>query len=92
MICPEYREKYFNGLERVDSLSFNPHKGLLVNFDCCAAWFADATYLKRALSLTPVFLQGMGNQLDLKDWQVRGLRAWLERALNRMAGSPWAKI
>jgi aromatic-L-amino-acid decarboxylase len=69
-ICPEYRDKYFSGLERVDSVSFNPHKGLLVNFDCCAAWFSDATYVKRALSLTPIFLQGVGNQLDLKDWQV----------------------
>ena len=69
-ICPEYRDKYFNGLEKVNSFSFNPHKGLLVNFDCCASWFSDATHLKRALSLTPVFLQGVGNQLDLKDWQI----------------------
>eukprot|EP00967_Tisochrysis_lutea_P134781 scaffold238504_cov23-Tisochrysis_lutea.AAC.1 len=41
----------------LDSYSFNPHKWLLTNFDCCALWTADAAPVKEALSLTPVFLQ-----------------------------------
>ena len=43
--------------QELDSYSFNPHKWLLTNFDCCALWTADAGAVKEALSLTPVFLQ-----------------------------------
>jgi len=42
----------------------------MVTFDCAAMWFEDTTYLKEALSLTPVFLRGAGNVLDYKDWQI----------------------
>lgn len=44
-------------LQELDSYSFNPHKWMLTNFDCCALWTADAVAVKEALSLTPVFLQ-----------------------------------
>jgi aromatic-L-amino-acid decarboxylase len=64
-LLPE-QQHHFAGLAAVDSYSFNPHKWLLVNFDCCAMWVADQAPLKRALSLTPVFLQGTGNVLDYK--------------------------
>lgn len=36
-MCPEQRH-FFTGLEHVDSYSFNPHKWMLTNFDCCACW------------------------------------------------------
>ena len=36
-ICPEFHS-YMAGVEHVDSFSFNPHKMLLVNFDCSALW------------------------------------------------------
>lgn len=37
-ICPEYR--YLTaGAELVDSFNFNPHKWLLVNFDCSPMWY-----------------------------------------------------
>lgn len=36
-ICEEYRH-YMKGMERADSFNFNPHKWLLVNFDCSAMW------------------------------------------------------
>ena len=68
-VVPEQRH-HFAGLQLVDSYSFNPHKWLLVNFDCCAMWVADTAPLKAALSLTPVFLQGAANEMDYKDWQV----------------------
>ncbi len=56
-LLPEQRHHFLPGLQQVDSYSFNPHKWLLVSFDCCALWVRDAGPLKEALSLTPVFLQ-----------------------------------
>ena len=41
-------------------------QALLVNFDCNCLWVKDAGPLKEALSLTPVYLRGKGNTLDLK--------------------------
>ena len=38
-ICEEFRH-YLNGLELADSFNFNPHKWMLVNFDCSAMWYA----------------------------------------------------
>lgn len=32
-ICEEYRH-LMSGVEKADSFNFNPHKWLLVNFDC----------------------------------------------------------
>jgi hypothetical protein len=74
-ILPEQRQQHFQGLEAVDSYSFNPHKWLLTNFDCCALWAADLGPLREALSLsaTPAFLRGAGQLLDYKDLQARGV-------------------
>ncbi|WIA12796.1 hypothetical protein OEZ85_006427 [Tetradesmus obliquus] len=80
-ILPEQRH-WFSGLEHVDSLSFSVHKWLLVNFDCAAMWLADTTWLKEALSMTPIYLRFTGNVHDYKDWQIplgrrfRSLKLW----------------
>ena len=36
-ICPEFRH-HLQGIHWSDSFNFNPHKWLLVNFDCSAMW------------------------------------------------------
>lgn len=36
-ICPEYRH-LMSGVEFADSFNFNPHKWMLVTFDCSAMW------------------------------------------------------
>lgn len=37
-ICPEFRS-LLNGVEYSDTFNFNPHKWLLINFDCSAMWY-----------------------------------------------------
>jgi aromatic-L-amino-acid decarboxylase len=36
-ICPEFRH-LMAGVNYADSYNFNPHKWMLVNFDCSAMW------------------------------------------------------
>lgn len=36
-ICPEHRV-WLKGIERADSIAFNPSKWLMVHFDCTAMW------------------------------------------------------
>ena len=54
-ICPEYRH-LMKGIEKVDSFNFNPHKWLLVNFDCSAMWLKDPSYMINAFKIDPVYL------------------------------------
>ena len=42
-ICPEFRP-LLDGVELADSFNFNPHKWMLVNFDCSAMWVKDSRY------------------------------------------------
>jgi len=45
-ICPEFRY-LMAGVECADSFNFNPHKWMLVNFDCSAMWWVLGSKLKR---------------------------------------------
>lgn len=38
-ICPEFRI-WLKGVERADSIAFNPSKWLMVHFDCTALWYS----------------------------------------------------
>ncbi|XP_065523785.1 aromatic-L-amino-acid decarboxylase isoform X2 [Lathamus discolor] len=55
-ICPEFRH-LLNGVEFADSFNFNPHKWLLVNFDCSAMWVKNRSDLTGAFKLEPLYLQ-----------------------------------
>jgi aromatic-L-amino-acid decarboxylase len=84
-ICPEFRW-INNGLEFADSYVFNPHKWMLVNFDCSAFFVADRSSLTRALSIVPEYLRNQasesGEVIDYRDWQIqlgrrfRALKLW----------------
>ena len=86
-ICPEFRGPILAGAEAADSWGFNPHKWLLVNFDCHAFWVADRAALARALSMKPDYLRNAasesGGVIDYSDWQVplgrrfRALKLWM---------------
>lgn len=85
MVCPEFRH-HQDGLEVVDSYIFNPHKWLLVNFDCSAFWVADRAPLLETLSILPPYLRNAasasGQVVDYRDWHVplgrrfRALKLW----------------
>jgi aromatic-L-amino-acid decarboxylase len=86
-LCPEFRGPIVAGAESADSWGFNPHKWLLVNFDCHALWVADRGALVRALSMKPEYLRNAATEsgavIDYSDWQVplgrrfRALKLWM---------------
>uniref|UniRef100_A0AAQ5Z382 Aromatic-L-amino-acid decarboxylase n=1 Tax=Amphiprion ocellaris TaxID=80972 RepID=A0AAQ5Z382_AMPOC len=55
-ICPEFRP-LLNGVEFADSFNFNPHKWLLVNFDCSAMWVKKRTDIIGAFKMEPLYLK-----------------------------------
>lgn len=85
LVCDEHRWM-IDGVHGCDSLCFNPHKWLLVNFDCDAFWVRDRESLVGGLSITPEYLRNpaseAGNVIDYRDWQVplgrrfRALKLW----------------
>ena len=85
MLLPEVRH-HQDGLELVDSYTWNPHKWLGVNFDCSVFHVADRTPLIDALSVLPPYLRGAASTdpdaIDYRDWHVplgrrtRALKLW----------------
>ena len=85
MICPEFRH-HQNGLELVDSYTFNAHKWLATNFDCSIFWVADRKPLIETLSILPPYLRDSASEtgavIDYRDWHVplgrkfRALKLW----------------
>jgi aromatic-L-amino-acid decarboxylase len=55
-ICPEYRH-LLNGVEFADSFNFNPHKWMLVTFDCSALWIKNRSHLVDAFNVDPLYLK-----------------------------------
>lgn len=85
MICPEFRH-HQDGLELVDSYVFNPHKWLMVNFDCSIFYVANRAPLLETMSIQPPYLRNEASQsgavIDYRDWHVpmgrrfRALKLW----------------
>ena len=85
MVCPEFRH-HIAGVDRVDSYTFNPHKWMMVNFDCNVLWVADRRPLIDILSILPAYLKNeateSGAVIDYRDWHVplgrrfRALKLW----------------
>jgi aromatic-L-amino-acid decarboxylase len=85
LVCPEHRWT-IDGVEDAESFNFNPHKSLLVNFDCSAFWVRDRSALIDAMSITPEYLRNKesdaGAVIDYRDWQIplgrrfRAMKLW----------------
>ncbi len=83
MICPEFRH-YWSGIERADSIVFNPHKWLGVQFDCSAHFLRNPDDLVRTLAIQPEYLKTHGHDgiINYSEWSVplgrrfRALKIW----------------
>ncbi|XP_071448136.1 aromatic-L-amino-acid decarboxylase-like [Hetaerina americana] len=92
-ICPEFRH-HMAGVEYADSFNFNPHKWLLVNFDCSALWVKNANDLVDAFSVDRIYLahQKQGLAPDYRNWQIplgrrfRSLKLWFVLRLYGASG------
>uniref|UniRef100_UPI003AABDF9C aromatic-L-amino-acid decarboxylase isoform X5 n=1 Tax=Centroberyx gerrardi TaxID=166262 RepID=UPI003AABDF9C len=84
-ICPEFRP-LLNGIEFADSFNLNPHKWLLVNFDCSTMWVKKRSDIIGAFKMDPLYLthenQESGLVTDYRHWQIplgrrfRSLKMW----------------
>jgi aromatic-L-amino-acid decarboxylase len=82
-IVPELRH-LFDGVEQADSFVFNPHKWMLVNFDCSAYFVRDRETLLRTFQVTPEYLRTADDSevVNFRDWGIqlgrrfRALKLW----------------
>jgi aromatic-L-amino-acid decarboxylase len=82
-IVPELRH-LFDGVEDADSFVFNPHKWMLVNFDCSAYYVRDREALLRTFQITPEYLRTARDAevVNFRDWGIqlgrrfRALKLW----------------
>ncbi|MFC4667862.1 pyridoxal phosphate-dependent decarboxylase family protein [Seohaeicola nanhaiensis] len=83
MICPEFRPLW-EGVERADSIVFNPHKWLGVQFDCSAHFLKNPDDLVKTLAISPEYLKthGADGIINYSEWSVplgrrfRALKIW----------------
>lgn len=83
MLCPEYRH-IWAGVEDADSVVFNPHKWLGVQFDCSVQFLKDPVPQINTLGLRPEYLNTLGQEdvTNYNEWTVplgrrfRALKLW----------------
>ena len=83
MICPEFRDLWA-GVETADSVVFNPHKWLGVQFDCAVQFLRDPGPQIRTLGLRPSYLETPGEEeiTNFNEWTIplgrrfRALKLW----------------
>ncbi|HTN52641.1 MAG TPA: pyridoxal-dependent decarboxylase [Anaeromyxobacter sp.] len=93
MVLPECRWMWA-GVERADSLVFNPHKWLGIGFDFSAYFVRDPQHLVRVMSTNPSYLRTAqdGQVSNFRDWGIplgrrfRALKAWFHLVDEGVAG------
>jgi len=83
MICPEFRDLWA-GIDDADSIVFNPHKWLGVQFDCSAHFLKNPDDLVKTLAISPEYLKthGADGVINYSEWSVplgrrfRALKLW----------------
>ncbi len=93
MICSEFR-KLWAGIEKADSIVFNPHKWLGAQFDCSVQFLKDPVIQKNTLSISPEYLKTKGIEgiTNLSDYTIqlgrrfRSLKLWFLMRAEGMSG------
>ncbi|TNF64121.1 MAG: aspartate aminotransferase family protein [Rhodobacteraceae bacterium] len=83
MICPEYREAFWKGVDGFDSIVFNPHKWLGAQFDCSVQFLKDPAQQLNTLKIEPEYLKTSGDAvINYSEWTIplgrrfRALKLW----------------
>lgn len=82
-VAPELRG-FMKGIEKADSLVFNPHKWMLTNFDCSAYFVQDPGMLIQTFEIHPEYLKTAADKQvkNYRDWGIplgrrfRALKLW----------------
>ena len=93
MICEEFRSLW-TGIEKADSIVFNPHKWLGAQFDCSVQFLKDPSIQKNTLSISPEYLKtkGVDGIINLSDYTIqlgrrfRSLKLWFLIRSEGMSG------
>ncbi len=90
LLLPECRP-LFDGTERADSLSWNPHKWMGTILDCSLYYVRDVERLVRVMSTNPSYLRSTSTDTDAtqyRDWGIplgrrfRALKLWFHLRLD----------
>ena len=83
MICPEFREQFWKGVDGFDSIVFNPHKWLGAQFDCSVQFLHDPQAQLNTLRIEPEYLKTSGADVtNYSEWTIplgrrfRALKLW----------------
>ena len=83
MICPEYRSQFWQGAEDFDSIVFNPHKWLGMQFDCSIQFLANPQAQLNTLKIEPEYLKTTAaDVVNYSEWTIplgrrfRALKIW----------------
>ena len=83
MICPEYCDAFWKGVNAYDSIVFNPHKWLGAQFDCSIQFLKDAEPQLNTLKIEPEYLKTTGEAVtNYSEWTIplgrrfRALKLW----------------
>jgi aromatic-L-amino-acid/L-tryptophan decarboxylase len=83
MICPEFRDRFWRGIDGFDSIVFNPHKWLGAQFDCSVQFLRDPKAQLDTLKIEPEYLKTSGNKVtNYSEWTIplgrrfRALKLW----------------
>ena len=89
MLLPEYRHLW-EGVEKADSLSWNPHKWMGTLLDTALFYVRDVDHLERVMSTNPSYLRSTadGEVVQYRDWGIplgrrfRALKLWFHLRLD----------
>ncbi|KAI6227606.1 Aromatic-L-amino-acid decarboxylase [Aphelenchoides fujianensis] len=83
LLCPEFRGM-IDGIEYADSFNFNPHKAMMITFDCSPLWFKNATEASLHFNVDAEYLKHeyQSTATDYRHLQIalgrrfRALKVW----------------